>query len=241
MAEKEKEETFLEFLIQTLFVLLPLICLIKWIWPSSIPLDIFQFWFFDKFTIQAGWPIFLWGAFAQTLLCSKKYEHHEIVNAEENWVKNMFVSLMAGVFEELTFRWVFLYSSFIGIAVSNFIFFGFISHSLEIPRLISEYISNPLANLATFEQYDFLVGKGWWFGAAVLAANAKFRDGHKYQGLIGIINSWYIGLFLFDIMFKYGIISAIAIHFLYDVMIFTIIYFNAVSQRSALQQKFNGR
>lgn len=234
MAEKEEEETFLGFLAQTFFVLFPIICLIKWIWPTSIPLNIFQFWTFDKFTILAGWPIFVWGIFAQSLSCSfRSYKHHEIINAEEDWAKNMVASLMAGVFEELTFRWVLFYSAFIGVLVSNFLFLGFISSELEFPRILAEYIFNPLANLATFESYDFLVYKGWWFGASVLAANAKFRNGHKYQGLLGLINSWYIGLFLFDIMFKYGIVSAIVIHFLYDVIVFTIVYIHTVFHRSA--------
>ena len=62
----------------------------------------------------------------------------------------------------------------------------------------------------------------WFVGAALLSANAMFRNGHKYQGPIGIVNSWYIGMFLFWIMFQFGLIVAIIVHILYDVIVFTV-------------------
>lgn len=60
----------------------------------------------------------------------------------------------------------------------------------------------------------------WAIGAAIIVANAKFRDGHKYLGLLGFVNSWYIGLVMFWLMFTFGLVAAIFCHFLYDFLIF---------------------
>ena len=64
---------------------------------------------------------------------------------------------------------------------------------------------------------------GWYVGAAMLYSNAFFRDGYKYQGLMGVINSWFIGMFLFWVTFNYGLPAAILIHFLYDFLLMSVI------------------
>lgn len=63
----------------------------------------------------------------------------------------------------------------------------------------------------------------WAVGAAILSSNAVFRDGHKYQGPFGIINSWFGGMVLFWVMFNYGLLAAMCIHFLYDFVYFCTI------------------
>ena len=73
---------------------------------------------------------------------------------------------------------------------------------------------------------------GWFVGAGIILANAKFRDGHKYQGKFGFINSWFIGMYLFWLMFEYGLVACIVIHFLYDMLIFFIHYLDAVKERA---------
>ena len=56
----------------------------------------------------------------------------------------------------------------------------------------------------------------------MLYTNAFFRDGHRYQGPIGVLNSWFAGMFLFWIMFTYGLPAAILVHFMYDFLIFSL-------------------
>lgn len=56
---------------------------------------------------------------------------------------------------------------------------------------------------------------------AVLWSNAKFRNGHKYQGPYGMMNSYIFGLYMFYITFGYGLLYAIILHALYDGIIFT--------------------
>jgi len=243
--KKEKQRTFLQLLVGTFFITFPFICLMKWLWPSLIPFDIFQFWVWDGDTIwdgvKAGLPIFIWGFSIQFFFtCFHKFKKEEIDNAENFLVGGAIISTIAGVFEELIFRWVLLYSAFIGVQLANFLLFGFVPWMLgdwwswlELPRLLSWYVVLPIADFMTLRYFsEFLVNQGWLLGAAVIAANAKFRDGHKYQGLLGYVNSWYLGLFLFFIMFKYGIVAAILVHFTYDMVIFWVIFLHAAFRRS---------
>lgn len=62
---------------------------------------------------------------------------------------------------------------------------------------------------------------GFAVGSAMLYANAFFRDGHKYQGLIGVLNSWFLGMFFFYLMLTYGLPAAILVHFAYDAVVFS--------------------
>ena len=56
----------------------------------------------------------------------------------------------------------------------------------------------------------------WGIGAGMLAANAFFRDGHKYQGNFGMVNSWFIGMYMFHILFTYGLPECMFAHFAYN-------------------------
>lgn len=56
---------------------------------------------------------------------------------------------------------------------------------------------------------------------AVLWSNAQFRNGHKYQGPSGMMNSYVIGLYMFFIAFTHGLIYAIILHVAFDVILFT--------------------
>ncbi|HYD93469.1 MAG TPA: hypothetical protein VEB18_03400 [Candidatus Paceibacterota bacterium] len=52
----------------------------------------------------------------------------------------------------------------------------------------------------------------------LIAANFAFRDGHKYQGLYGWVNSWYIGCAMTYATLTYGLAVAVAVHALYDII-----------------------
>jgi hypothetical protein len=65
----------------------------------------------------------------------------------------------------------------------------------------------------------------WAVGAAIIGANAAFRDGHKYQGLLGTINAWFLGMIFFWVVFTYGLFAAMVVHFLYDLAIFATVAF----------------
>jgi hypothetical protein len=54
------------------------------------------------------------------------------------------------------------------------------------------------------------------FLMGAVSANAKFRDGHKYQGIIGLLNAWMAGFVLLYAMLYHGLLCAIIVHALYD-------------------------
>ena len=82
----------------------------------------------------------------------------------------------------------------------------------------------PLANWSTFHalQPQLMHSGSWVFGAAIVSASVSFRNAHKHLGFIGYVNSWFLGMVFFYLMFNYGLLTAIAAHFLYDAIIFTV-------------------
>ncbi|MFH1367287.1 MAG: hypothetical protein ABIH38_04885 [Patescibacteria group bacterium] len=56
---------------------------------------------------------------------------------------------------------------------------------------------------------------------AILWSNAKFRDGHKYQGAAGMLNSYIFGFYMFYLAFNYGLAYAIVVHFAFDLFLFS--------------------
>jgi hypothetical protein len=57
--------------------------------------------------------------------------------------------------------------------------------------------------------------------SAVLWSNAKFRDGHKYQGLTGILSSYVFGIYMYYIAFTHGLLYAIVVHAMFDTILFS--------------------
>lgn len=225
-------------ILKVLFVTLPLVLLIKWIWPDFIPFGVFDFWLWDRDSIvggiEASSPIFIW-AFVVTLI----FTSFQTLPGKPVYclVRGLLTSVFAGIVEELIFRWVLFFSAIIAVQVINFLFFGFLNslfgwYWAELPRLIFWYVVLPVADFMSLHNFSgFLIGQGWIVGAAVISANAKFRDGHGYLGWFGLINSWYIGLFLFWIMFNYGLVAAIIVHFLYDAIIDWVVFLHAIVRK----------
>jgi len=58
----------------------------------------------------------------------------------------------------------------------------------------------------------------------MVISNLTYRDGHKYQGLVGWINSWYVGLVLLSAMVHYGFFTALLIHLLYELEFIAVGY-----------------
>ena len=207
-----------------------------WIWPTVVPFKFFEFWGVRGSIsdwIYSVWPIFAWGT-GVTLLHAVFTTNDRRTNryAENIIVDGTLTSIMAGVFEEITFRWLFFLDNIVSVKIANFFFFGFIG--LGIPAWFHTHLVGPIANFMTFHGLESQIfhSSGWAVGAAMLTTNAFFRDGHRYQGFLGVVNSWFGGMFLFWIMFKYGLPVAITVHFLYDFLIFLVMYVDAVVERA---------
>lgn len=210
--------------------------IVMWIWPWAVPFRFFEFWSYRGTIgewLYSAWPIFTW-AVGVNIIYSISTRNDRRINrhAEDILTSGTLISLQAGIVEEVTFRWLFFLDNIVLIKIGNFFFFGFLGFG--IPFWFHINVSGPIANWASLhglEPYIFH-STGWAVGAAMLATNAFFQDGHKYQGIIGSINSWFIGMYLFWIMFQYGLLAAILVHFLYDFLIFLVRYIDASVERA---------
>lgn len=161
------------------------------------------------------WLMFVWAIASTLLICLLSGRTASRLSRFEQIVRGIWVSINAGVFEEIIFRVFMFLNAMVILTFFNFITFGFV-------EWLYTAILSPVANFFTFYALDDqLQGGGWLLGAAIISANVRFRNGHKHQGLLGMINSWFMGMVLFWLMFHYGIVAAITAHVLYDVLVFT--------------------
>lgn len=209
--------------------------LVQWLRPQTIPFDFWHFWYFRGTVLEVltlSWPIFAWGIAANIIHAIRTHNDKKINrNAEWMLVSGGLVSLWAGIVEEIVFRWLVFYCQIAFYKFFNLLFFGWLGFGLL--QWIFTYITGPIADLTTLHYlHPYLFGGfGWAVGAAILSSNGKFRKGHEYQGFWGSVNSWFLGMFFFYIMFTHGILAAMLVHFLYDMFIFVVHYIDAVIER----------
>ena len=211
---------------------LVIVALVEWIWPDVIPFTIFQFWRFDgtiEGVLKVSWPAFVWGGGVTTVFAIRKWNDPFAGWEDALDLKlGLLSSTFAGVMEEISFRWLIFYNEIIGYKLINWLIFGWAGFG--VAEWWQLHVSAPVANFFTLGALQAILfgSLGWAVGAAMLTSNGKFRDGHVYQGALGWINSWFMGMFLFYLMFQYGLIAAIIVHFLYDAFIHVAIYILAL-------------
>lgn len=244
MSNSENQAKGLFAWIATSVIILAFLLLVNWTSKDFFPIDLWAFWKFDNALVQEAIifsiPIFIWGAGITTIAgCFKEYQQSIIDKSHQILASGFIISLIAGVCEEIIFRWILFYSAMIACQISNFLFFGFIPYILgssfacfEFTRIFYWYILAPVVNFFAFFKLDWILyEKGWIVGSAAVYSNAKFRDEHSYLGPLGYVNSWFLGFYLFWIMFTYGIPAAIVVHFVYDFLIFGIICLHATARK----------
>lgn len=231
---KAENKDKLADLFRKIFFAVVVLAIVYHFFPEAIPFGPFELWDTKGSPsdwITSSWPILVW-AIGVTSLCFLTRNHWK-VNRKAGLIfaKGTLISVAAGVVEEICFRWI-LFLHFIVMAkVINFLLLGFIG--LGIIEAFQVYISGPIANFFTFGYLGEYLGNptAWAVGVGILSANALFRNGHKYQGIVGFVNSWFIGMFMFILLFKYGLLACILVHFLYDFLIFFIQYVDMVIER----------
>jgi hypothetical protein len=134
------------------------------------------------------------------------------------------VSLNAGLFEEIVFR---LYA---------FLCFVIGLHWLDerLWQSLSGMANGailPAANFLSFGLFrEQFAGPDWAVGIAVIIGGLFFRSAHIHYGKFSKLNVWVVGMVMFWLTFHYGLLTAIAAHFLYDLCVFTVIAFSAPLQ-----------
>jgi len=208
------------------------IAIVQAVWPGTIPFGSFEAWTVRGGIVDwlaAAWPILAIGFGLQTAICIVRWDDRLMRTAYAAYSPfdilkaGTLISLWAGVVEEIAFRWLIFYAQIVWVKVANFLVFGFLG--LGLACIFHVHIFGPIADVATLGGLHgwLFHPTGWAVGAAMLATNAFFRDGHRYQGWFGWIDSWFFGMLMFWLMFTYGLPAAIVVHFLYDFIIFAVV------------------
>lgn len=207
------------------------LAVVLYFFPWAIPFEVFSFWNTHGSVgdwLYAAIPWFIWAVVGTIIVCIIEYR-------QSGWVEKIFgfgfsegfvVSLWAGVVEEICFRWILFLNAIISVKIANYLFFDCLGFG--IPQWFQTSVAGPVANFFTSgflpQLTPYLIDPvNWAVGGAILSANALFRDGHKYQGFIGVLSNWFFGMFLFWVLFTFGLPACILIHFLYDIIIFTLV------------------
>lgn len=233
----DDDEDYIARMIVAALIIIPIT---RHYWPMLIPLTWGDVWMSsgkEPFEyIAMAWPLYLAGIVLNLVLSwnsIKAIPRTLRPDAGEFFLFGLFRSVFAGVMEEIGFRWLLFFSAMPFLVLSNFIFGGFFFDGWGLPRLLHYYIFAPVADFTTAGYLtDRLYTGSWYLGAAVITAASQFRDGHKHQGFFGWAWSWFAGMYFFWIMFNHGLLAAILIHTVYDIIIFTL-----AAIRIALQEQ----
>lgn len=178
-------------------------------WGDLLLMNVGQLWRFEAIGLTHVWWLFAWavvGAFINEAKWS--YDSKPMLLARATWL-----SLNAGFWEELKYRWLLFFTAMITIPFANFITFGLVWQ-------VNYHILIPLANWATFGALaPQLYAENWVLAAAIISAAGAFRDAHKYQGWQGVIQTWFLGMVFFWLTFNYGIVTAMVAHAAYDLIL----------------------
>ncbi|MBX9674351.1 MAG: CPBP family intramembrane metalloprotease [Candidatus Obscuribacterales bacterium] len=222
--------------IRSAFWSLVIVLIAQQIAPRLVPFGVFDLWQTSgdyHQWLKTSTYVLLWGG-GVTLLFSVFSRNTRAENqaAESDFIKGFFISVWAGVAEEICFRWLIFIGAIPVLAILNWIFFGFAG--LGLIELLQVHILGPIANWATLGLLERYIDNpaNWLIGAALMSSNSMFRNGHRYLGWFGFINSWFIGMFMFYLLFKYGLVACIVVHFVYDLLIFFVRYVDKFIERS---------
>lgn len=163
------------------------------------------------------WPMFAWGT-GITLLTGIIAVVKRIPRDHEPgyvFAKGTWISLNAGFFEEIIYRWLLFFGAMFFIKLFDVLTFGLV-------HWFYTEVTIPFTNWITFGLLEPQLHSpyGWLFAAAIISANGKFKEQHEYLGLFGWVNAWFLGMVLFYLVFNYGLWTAIVAHIIYDLCVF---------------------
>ena len=205
--------------------------LLAWLWKGAFPFAPFAFWhlrgsFWE--IISTAWPIFIGGGLAFLLpgslmgyLMSRQERRLEgqIGLQIGTAGAGMWQSIWNGLGEEIMFRWIVFYDAIALLAGLNFMLGGFRGQEQGMLEWIYTTLLGPLVNAVTLGMLqNILFHQGWAVGAAIILISfGRFaRRFFPITGNLSWLFFWPIGLFLFQIMFTYGIIASMLVHMLYE-------------------------
>jgi len=205
-----------------------LVLLLEWLRPDLIPFELGTFWYVEQpvWTAFTDSLLLAWPPMAAGLLLTLiKVPAHRQLQRQLAWgdvpppgrviTLGPFQLIFHSALEEVLFRWLLFYAAIAGAVIADFVVLGFAGLH-PIPWIFNEVLI-PVADFATAGRlHEVLTTAPWTVAAAMLTSNGRFRNSHTYQGLIGWIWSWYLGMFLFLVLFEHGLVAAIAVHIAYN-------------------------
>lgn len=172
--------------------------------------------------LTAVWPLYVWGIAVSVIagIVAIATGEKRTKSVGKMFAVGFVVSIVAGVTEEIAYRWLRFMGAIFGIFVLNWLVLGFAG--VDIVKWLFVESFTPVSNWLTLGHLEpqLLHMAPWLIGAAIVSANGDFRDQHKYLGFFGYVNSWFGGMVLFWVMFNYGLVAAILAHIIYDVCVF---------------------
>lgn len=222
-------------------------------------------WSVEWHDLARFWPAYLWGIAVTVLITEARSSSYDA----RLFGLGIVTSLLAGLWEELGYRFLFICFAMIMVFALNWllsdgliiflailaiggilaVIFGLESLLSKIATVVVLAVVVWFLWLAMAANFDpvfwfyrniFLTIANWmtlkqfepiFFGAypelfvfGAFLANIWFRDGHKYQGLFGFINSWYFGLVFLYASLTYGLLTAVAVHALYNMFIHATLF-----------------
>lgn len=209
------------------------IAVVEWRWPQLIPFPLTRFVHLGLGgTPQqvAGdvWPVFAVGAVVALVSIPLGLDRLRLFAGQLSimgwtWVPLVIVrTALQSAWEEVVYRWLLLYAWIPGVVLLDHLVFGFAGFGLV--HWLYVHAAGPLADFFTLHRLHFILfgAWGWTVGAAVIFADGRFRNGHAYQGWLGAIWSWFGGMALFLVMFRYGLVAAMLVHIAYNYMVYAI-------------------
>lgn len=217
---------------------IPVLFILYMWFRAYTPFGFWEFWHMPGSWVslfQRYWMLFAWGVIIQSIVSFTGYNSpYENDNAERFLFKGFLRSAFAGVTEEISFRWLFFLSAIPGARIANWFFFGFAGFGVS--EWLFLHVVGPITSTFSLHWMDTILyhSAGWFVGAALVSTNAFFRDGHKYQGITGLVNSWYGGLVLFHVALNYGLPAAIVLHTSFNVTVHLVAYIDMLIERTFL-------
>lgn len=172
------------------------------------------------------WFIFAWGFGVQSLIQITRVirRRPRDANLTQLLKHGAYLSAHAGFFEEVVFR---LYAFLSFIIILRYL--DPLTHGTL--QVSATHALLPAANFLTAGVFTSqFTGPDWALGVAVILGSLFFRSAHIHYGRLSKLNVWVIGLVMFWLTFHYGLPTAIAAHFLYDLCVFTAIAITAPLQ-----------
>lgn len=217
----------------SIFTIFGLLTATSVVFPDLLPFGLFEFWMMKGSLLEAiviSCPVYIFGMGINAYYLFRTYNKYS-ETPSDILLAGTLISLRAGVVEEVVFRWLIFMSSTIMLPALDWLLLGFMG--LNVVQWVYIGVLCPVANFFTFGLLkQFLLHSAKWsIGAAIINANSRFRDGHAYQGIVGFTISWFMGMYFFWLMFTYGLVAAIVVHFLYDFLIYIVVWVDAIIER----------